>query len=71
MQEIMCLENAKQLICQEHKLYVKRRIRRRCIIRCDYSQQVKELMYQDTDLKHNKQTTRSYRKKLSLRRALF
>ena len=36
-----------------------KRIRRRCMIRLDYGQQVKELRYQDTDLKQNEQTTGS------------
>lgn len=34
-------------------------IRKGCMIRLDYGQQVTELLYQDIDLKQNKQTTGS------------
>lgn len=34
-------------------------IRKGCMIRLDYGQQVKKLTYQDTDLKQNEQTTGS------------
>lgn len=40
-------------------LCVKGEIRKGCMIRLDYGQQVKQLTYQDTDLKQNEQTTGS------------